>query len=75
MNFYCTAWCTVPTLTHGSVFHLSQNCTDGQCAITTQAFFTCELEYHLTGFGYSRCVGNDEWDPPVPTCEGNYGNS
>ena len=65
--------CSIPTLAHGSIFHLSQNCPNGTCSTNTQATFTCEPEYYLSGYGIIGCIGYGEWNKPVPACGGKSG--
>ena len=64
------ASCPIPTLTHGSVSHLSKSCPDGECMLATEASVICEPEYHLSGSAQSICIGYGEWEPSLPICEG-----
>ena len=70
---FVVAWCPIPTLTHGSVSPLYQDCPNEQCWVATQVSFSCDPEYHLSGNGQVRCVGYGEWDPAIPICEGKPG--
>ena len=66
---FLVAFCTVPTLAHGSVTPL-QSCPNGQCGVGARVRFSCESAYHLSGNSLSHCIGYGRWDPAIPTCEG-----
>ena len=67
---FVVAWCPMPILANGTISHLSQNCPNGQCRVSTRASFSCNPEYHLTGNGQVTCAGYGEWNPAFPICEG-----
>ena len=57
---------------HGHVSYHLFSCSSETCQEHTHAFFTCDIEYYLVGYGSIVCVGDGEWNLPVPTCEGNF---
>ena len=66
---FLLAYCSVPTLTNGTVTS-SEDCPDGQCELNTTVSLSCDPEYYHSGSDQSTCVGANLWDPPIPTCEG-----
>ena len=68
--FILLAKCSKPYLSHGhlATFNYSgQYCTDvdAECNIGSLAVFACDPDYLIFGYGYSRCRGRGQWDPPI----------
>ena len=49
---FLVAWCPFPTLNLGFIYHLSSNCSNGNCTTNTKAVFRCKPNYDLSGYGY-----------------------
>ena len=61
-----------PTPANGHVSYDLFGCPLETCAEYTHAFFTCDPEYYLVGYGVAVCIGDGTWNLPVPICEGKY---
>ena len=59
-------------MAHGSIYLNSHICSNGvKYSANFVAFIKSDQNYYLTGFGYARCKGYQEWHPSVlPECEG-----
>ena len=60
---------------HGHISYDLFDCSGETCNENTHAFFTCDSEYYLVRYGVIVCIGDGEWNLPVPICQGKYLNS
>ena len=68
--FLFIASCEKPALTHGSIFH-AKRCKDQGCPwVGATYFLQCNPNYHLSGYGFLRCVGYGRYNLPIPSCKG-----
>ena len=72
-TFFVATNCPMPpTPEHGHISYDLFLCSAVTCDEHTHAYFTCDLEYYLVGYGTVVCIGDGTWNLPFPICQGEH---